>query len=293
QSQSLRVRASPSRLRRGPDRFSRHFMSNPKIRALESPEPNPGGTTTLVRADESLCGEDSPDLHAHLRAQLKEVRLRTDSATPDLAMLLRLVSAHYESIDEERRGIVQSMRLLADEARALAHEAHLQSSEHLQVILDHIKDVVITVDEDGVIQTFNPTGERVFGYAEAEVVGQRIDLLIPKIATHETITQALYRMAASTGDTAIDLASREMWGQRKDGEFFPAEIAVSKAKLSRREMFVLCLRDITDRRESEQAMRESEARYRLLVNHAPEAIVVFDVDAERLFDFTNNPHPFF
>ena len=208
-------------------------------------------------------------------------------------MLLRLVSAHYEAIDEERRGIVQSMRLMADEARAMAHEAREQSSEHLQVILDHIKDVVLTVDEDGVIQTFNPTGERVFGHAEAEVVGQRIDLLIPKIATHETITQALYRLAASTGDTAIDLASRESWGQRKDGEFFPAEIAVSKARLSRREVFVLCLRDITDRRESEQAMRESEARYRLLVNHAPEAIVVFDVDAGRFVDVNENAERFF
>ncbi|HEV7446012.1 MAG TPA: PAS domain S-box protein, partial [Steroidobacteraceae bacterium] len=260
-------------------------MSNPKIRALvDGTDTNPGGTTTLVRADDSLCGEDSPDLHPQLRTHLRELRLRTESAAPDLAMLLRLVSAHYETIDEERRGIVQSMRLMADEARALAHEAREQSSEHLQVILDHIKDVVLTVDEDGVIQTFNPTGERVFGHVEAEVVGQRIDLLIPKIATHETITQALYRLAASTGDTALDLASRESWGQRKDGEFFPAEIAVSKARLSRREVFVLCLRDITDRRESEQAMRESEARYRLLVNHAPEAIVVFDVDAERFVD---------
>jgi len=44
------------------------------------------------------------------------------------------------------------MRLMADEARAMAHEAREQSSEHLQVILDHIKDVVITVDEDGVIR---------------------------------------------------------------------------------------------------------------------------------------------
>ena len=165
-------------------------MSNPKIRALVDSadssasgsttvvraEANPGGTTTLVRADASLCAEDSPDLHQQLRAQLKELRLRTDAATPDLAMLLRLVSSHYDTIDEERRGIVQSMRLMADEARALAHEAREQSSEHLQVILDHIKDVVLTVDEDGVIQTFNPTGERVFGHAEAEVVGQRIDL---------------------------------------------------------------------------------------------------------------------
>src|SRR4029077_16076335 len=238
------------------------------------------------------------DLHPQLHAQLKEVRLRmgsaaSDSTSPELAMLLHLVSAQYQAMDEERRGIVQSMRLMADEARALAHEAREQSSEHLQVILDHIKDVVLTVDEDGVIQTFNPTGERVFGYIEAEVVGQRIDLLIPKIATHESIAQALQRLAASSGDTHLDLASRESLGKRKDGEFFPAEIAVSKAPLSRREMFIVCLRDVTERRESEQAMRESEARYRLLVDHAPDAIVVFDGDVGRFVDANENAERLF
>jgi diguanylate cyclase (GGDEF)-like protein/PAS domain S-box-containing protein len=251
---------------------------------VNSPDAGPGGTTTLVGADDGVFNEDSPELHAQLRAQLKEVRLRTSDAAPDLTMLLRLISAHYDAIDEERRGIVQSMRLMADEARAMAHEAREQSSEHLQVILDHIKDVVLMVDEDGVIQTFNPTGERVFGYVAAEVVGQRIDQLIPKIATHESITQALHRLAATSGDTHLDLASRELWAQRKAGELFPAEVAVSKARLSRREMFVLCLRDVTERRESEQAMRESEARYRLLVDHAPEAIVVFDADEGRFVD---------
>ncbi|MDB6090348.1 MAG: hypothetical protein JWN85_3132 [Gammaproteobacteria bacterium] len=261
-------------------------MSNTQtIRTLlSSPDAAPGETTTLVRTDEEVGDEDSPELHAHLRAQLKELRMRAGGAAPDVANLLRLVSAHYDSIDEERRGIVQSMRLMGDEARAMAREAREQSSEHLQVILDHIKDVVLTVDEDGVIQTFNPTGERVFGHVEAEVVGQRIDQLIPKIATHESITEALHRLAASSGDTQLDLASRELWAQRKSGEYFPAEVAVSKARLSRREMFVLCLRDVTERRESEQAIRESEARYRLLVDHAPEAIVVFDVDENRFVD---------
>ena len=262
------------------------------MRTLGEPqEALPGQTTTLVRADPRP--DAGTDLHPALRAQLKELQLRTGSATPDLGMLLRLINDHYHTAERERRGIVESMRLMADEARALAHEAREQSSEHLQIILDHIKDVVLALDGDGIIRTFNPTGERVFGFDEAEVVGQRIDLLLPKLANGEGVAEALQRLAASTGDTGRDRKARELWARRRNGETFPAEIAVSKAPLSQREMFVLCLRDVTERRESEQAVRESEARYRLLVDHAPEAIVVLDVETGRFVDANVNGQKLF
>src|ERR1700747_3052251 len=145
-------------------------MSNPQnVRTVaDSPESAPGATTTFVRADPRPPGEGYADLHPQLRAQLRELQLRTGAATPDVGMLLRLVNDHYLILETERRGIAESMRLMADEARALEHEAREQGSEHLQVILDHIKDVVLAVEADGIIRTFNPTGERVFGYTEAE-----------------------------------------------------------------------------------------------------------------------------
>jgi len=197
----------------------------------ESPDATPGATTTLVRADARPHAEQYPELHPQLKAQLRELQLRTGSAVPDVPMLLRLINEQYQTVERERRGIVESMRLMADEAQALAHEAREQSSEHLQVILDHIKDVVLLVDEHGMIRTFNPTGERVFGYSQDEVVGQRIDLLLPKIAAEESIPEALARLAASVGDTALDLSAQALWAQRKNGGLFPAEFAVSKAPL--------------------------------------------------------------
>ena len=222
-----------------------------------------------VRANAFEGAEDIVQLHHHLRAQLREVRLGGAAETPELRALLRLVSDHYEAVDEERRGIVQSMRLMADEARAMAREARQQSSEHLQVILDHIKDVVLTVDEGGSIRTFNPTGERVFGYGEAEVLGRRIDLLIPRIAEHETIPEALQRLAATSGDTLTDLAASESWGLRKNGKMFPAEIAISHATLSRRQMFVVCLREVTERHEAERVAAAERDVFEKLTANAP------------------------
>ncbi|MGO9329619.1 MAG: PAS domain S-box protein, partial [Steroidobacteraceae bacterium] len=86
--------------------------------------------------------------------------------------LLKAVSAHYDRIDSERRGIVRSMQIMSDEAQALTREIREQSASHLQAILDNVKDAIITVDDAGHIETFNPTGERIFGYAQAEILGR-------------------------------------------------------------------------------------------------------------------------
>jgi len=63
---------------------------------------------------------------------------------------------------------------------------------------------------------------------------------------------------------------------RANGRAFSAEMAVSKAKVNRRWVYIVCLRDTSERKSAEVAVRDSEARYRTLVEHAPEIIVVFE-----------------
>ena len=90
-------------------------------------------------------------LNSLLERQIADVRGRGGEL--DLEALLKTVSAHYDRIDGERRGIVRSMQLMSDEAQAMTREIREQTASHLQAILDNVKDAIITVDGAGHIES--------------------------------------------------------------------------------------------------------------------------------------------
>src|SRR3954447_1588301 len=139
--------------------------------------PNPAPGTRLDVSDFSI-----PRLHPLLQSQLRELRARVTGSRISAHELLEMLSRHYDTVDEERRAMVRSMQLMSDEARSLGVEIAEQGAAQLQVILDHIKDVVITANAEGVIDRANPMTERVFEYARGELVGVSLERLVPGIA---------------------------------------------------------------------------------------------------------------
>jgi len=170
-----------------------------------------------------------------------------------------------------------------DDADELARDD--DAGTPLHAILDNVKDPIITVDCDGRVLGANTAAGRVFATTASQLQGRDVAELVPELVP---TAASLDTLADRVGDTFVDVTPALIEARRVDGQVFTAEVTVSRAGRGAGQCFVLCLRDVTERLQDEQALRESEARYRALVENAPEAIVVLDVDQQRFVDANEN-----
>jgi two-component system sensor kinase FixL len=134
--------------------------------------------------------------------------------------------------------------------RKQAEEALKESEERKRVILDTAVDCIITINEKGIVESVNPAGERMFGYAAEEVLGRNVSMLMPTPYREEH--DGYLANYVRTGEKRIIDIGREVSGRRKDGTTFPIDLAVSEAQRGQRREFVGIVRDITKRKRAEE-----------------------------------------
>ncbi|HEV8577921.1 MAG TPA: PAS domain S-box protein [Thermoanaerobaculia bacterium] len=178
-------------------------------------------------------------------------------------------------------------------ARRKAEEALRRTEERTRSVVNNVIDGIITIDERGVVQSFNPAAERLFGYSASEAIGQNVSILMPEPYHHEH--DDYLRNYLRTGEAKIIGIGREVVGRRKEGSTFPMELAVSEFSLGGRRHFTGIVRDITERKKAERLLRESETRFRQLADAMPQIVWTARPDGyvdyfnERWYEYTGFP----
>ena len=133
-----------------------------------------------------------------------------------------------------------------------------ESELRTRTIVDAAADGIITIDEKGVVESFNAGAERMFGYARDEIIGRNISLLMPEPYHSEHDTYL--RNYLHTGRPKVIGVGCRAQARRKDGSVFPMDLTVNEMLLDGRRKFVGIIHDTTERRRIEDSLRESEAR---------------------------------
>lgn len=171
-------------------------------------------------------------------------------------------------------GLSIFFRDVTEQRRAV--EALRESEERFRALAEHATMSIFVIDEESTIEFANPAAERMFGYSIPELVGRSLDVLMPEDQRqrhHGGIERYL-----ATGRRNIDWEGIELPGLSKDGRVVPLEISFGEFVRGGRHYFTGIARDITERKQIAEALRESEESYRLLADMVPQHIWTTDPD---------------
>jgi PAS domain S-box-containing protein len=165
--------------------------------------------------------------------------------------------------------------------RKQAELALKESLTWVRGIMDTVVDGIVTIDDTATVLSFNPAAARIFGYQPDEVVGRNVQMLMPEPfrAEHDSYVSRY----VATREARVIGIGRQVKGLRKDGTVFPLELSITEMHQGEMITFIGLVRDITDRKRVEDALVESEQRFRDLAESASDWFWELDVDLRFTF----------
>jgi PAS domain S-box-containing protein len=175
---------------------------------------------------------------------------------------------HVEDVTE----VVRLQRQKVEQDRSLSAAA--ERSERFVELLDTAPDAIVIVGDDGLIELVNVQTELLFGYLRDELIGQRLELLVPERFRREHGAH-LSRFFASPGARAMG-SGLELYGRRKDGSEIPIEVSLSPHRREGKNTVSAAIRDISERKRLEAAARLTNDRLASAVETMQDAFALFD-----------------
>jgi PAS domain S-box-containing protein len=174
-----------------------------------------------------------------------------------LALAITLITVAFTILVMSANGLLRYRELFRQQG---------ESESWMRALLTTTVDGVVTVDRDGVIHEFNASAERIFGWTRGEIVGRNIRVLMADTQRSEQDGLLNY---LRTENATIPGKGSEVIAVRKDGGTVPIRRALGHARLAERDLFVLFITDISERRAIMQALRDSEQQFRSLIGNIP------------------------
>ncbi len=153
--------------------------------------------------------------------------------------------------------VIGTVLVFRDVSSEYATQAELRdSATRIQTILNTVMDVIIAIDEFGIIKTVNLAATPLFGYDITEIIGQNINMLMPE--PYHSHHNDYIKRYLTTGEAHIIGNGREVVGRRKDGSTFPIYLAVSEMQLEGERHFIGVVHDITEHKQAEQKLFDAK-----------------------------------
>ena len=161
-----------------------------------------------------------------------------------------------------RRAIgVKELAVKVERTESLLNE----SEERFRSLVDSATDAIVVAGRLGLIVSWNRSASKLFGYADEEVIGQPLTLLMPA-RYHQAHEQGLARME-STGKGRLMGSALEVHGRKKDGTEFPIELSLAAWRTTDSTYYSGIIRDISERKKAEREVQEVQERFRQLAEH--------------------------
>ncbi|MEG4236545.1 PAS domain S-box protein [Microcoleus sp. Pol14C6] len=206
--------------------------------------------------------------------------LRSTVMVVTFSILILGTAGFLNQIDYRRQKAEKEIKKLNETLEILVAErtdALQKSQARFAGILEIANDAIISVDRTQRITLFNQGAEKMFGYKIEDILGKPLNLLLPE-QFRDAHSQHIKQFAHSSTRARRMGERGEILGRRRDGTQFSAEASISRLEIGDETVFTVILRDISDRKQIEMALRNSEEQFRHAFEDASIGMAIVSLD---------------